>query len=163
MFNKAIDWGWYEGRNPARAAKRDGTDGVVRFPEEERQGWQTQLSDEQLAALDRAIDQYAARDIGRELTNCEHDGGEAIRICEQHLGPIHLLVSDVVMPQIGGRQLAEQLIALRPEMRVLFMSGYTDDAVIRHGVLQAEVQFLQKPFTVDALTRKVRAVLDGVG
>jgi integrase len=80
MFNMAIDSGLYVGKNPARAAKKDGTEGVVRFPEEPRQGWQTQLSDEQFAALDHAIDQYAARDIGRELTSCERDSGEAIRL-----------------------------------------------------------------------------------
>jgi two-component system, cell cycle sensor histidine kinase and response regulator CckA len=91
------------------------------------------------------------------------DGEEAIRVCEQHRGPIHLLVSDVVMPQMGGRQLAERLTALHTKMRVLFASGYTDDAVVRHGVLQAEVAFLQKPFSMDALQRKVRAVLDEVG
>ena len=88
------------------------------------------------------------------------DGEEALRLCEQHVGPIHLLVSDVVMPHLGGRQLAERLMVLHPEMRVLFISGYTDDAVVRHGVLQAEVAFLQKPFPMNALHRKVRAVLD---
>ncbi len=88
------------------------------------------------------------------------DGAEAIRLCELHRGPIHLLVSDVVMPFLGGRLLAEQLTALHPEMKVLFVSGYTDDAVVRHGVLQADVAFLQKPFSIGALQRKVRSVLD---
>jgi two-component system, cell cycle sensor histidine kinase and response regulator CckA len=91
------------------------------------------------------------------------DGEEAIRVGALHLGPIQLLVSDVVMPRMGGRQLAERLTALRPEMRVMFVSGYTDDAVVRNGVRQAEVAFLQKPFSPDALSRKVRTVLDGAG
>jgi two-component system cell cycle sensor histidine kinase/response regulator CckA len=89
------------------------------------------------------------------------NGEEAIRLCKQRSEPIHLLVSDVVMPGIGGRQLAERLTTLHPEMRVLFVSGYTDDAVVRHGVLQAEVAFLQKPYSMAALSHKVRAVLDG--
>ena len=80
MFTKAINWGMYEGRNPARQAKRDGADGVKRFVEEERQGWQTQLSDEQFAALDRAITYYNGRDIGRPILDCERDSGEAIRL-----------------------------------------------------------------------------------
>jgi two-component system cell cycle sensor histidine kinase/response regulator CckA len=88
------------------------------------------------------------------------NGEEAILLCENHSGPIHLLVSDVVMPGIGGRLLAERLTKLHPEMRVLFVSGYTDDAVVRHGVLQAEVAFLQKPYSMAALSHKVRAVLD---
>ena len=91
------------------------------------------------------------------------DGEAALRLCERHSGPIHLLVSDVVMPQMGGRELVERLLAVHPEVRVLFVSGYTDDAVVRHGVLQAEVAFLQKPFSVDALQRTVRAVLDRAG
>ncbi|QEG30215.1 Blue-light-activated protein [Gemmata obscuriglobus] len=89
-----------------------------------------------------------------------HHGGEALRICEQHEGPIHLLATDVVMPNMGGRQAAERLRAMRPEMKVLFLSGYTDDTVVRHGVLEAEVAFLQKPFSPDALAQKVREVLD---
>ncbi|TLY18702.1 MAG: response regulator, partial [Nitrospirae bacterium] len=79
----------------------------------------------------------------------------------QHPEPIHLLVTDVVMPQMSGREIAEQLRSEHPETKVLFMSGYTDDAVVRHGVQTAEMAFLQKPFTSESLARKVREVLDG--
>jgi signal transduction histidine kinase/DNA-binding response OmpR family regulator len=88
------------------------------------------------------------------------DGREALQVCEEHEGPIHLLMTDEVMPQMSGRELADRLMPLRPEMRMLYMSGYTDDGIIRHGVLEPGVAFLQKPFTPDALTSKVREVLD---
>jgi PAS domain S-box-containing protein len=87
------------------------------------------------------------------------DGEEALRVAAAHEGPIHILVSDVVMPRLGGRALAESLVALRPACRVLFLSGYTDDAVLRHGVREAEYAFLQKPFRPLELAEKVRAVL----
>jgi PAS domain S-box-containing protein len=86
-------------------------------------------------------------------------GLEAINISTRHQGPIHLLVTDVVMPNIGGRQLAERLAEQRPDMKVLYLSGYTDDAIIRHGILKAEASFLQKPFTPIALALRVREVL----
>jgi PAS domain S-box-containing protein len=88
-------------------------------------------------------------------------GAEALQICEQHSGPIHLLVTDVVMPGgLSGRELADRLKSLRPEMKVLYMSGYPDKAIVHHGVLDPGIAFLDKPFTPTALTQKVREVLD---
>jgi nitrogen-specific signal transduction histidine kinase/CheY-like chemotaxis protein len=87
-------------------------------------------------------------------------GEEAIRMCRAHHGPIELLVTDVVMPELSGKEVADRLLELRPTIRILFMSGYTDEAIIQHGVLDANVEFIQKPFTWIALTRKVRDVLN---
>ena len=86
-------------------------------------------------------------------------GGEALLICERHPGPIHLMVTDVVMPQMSGRELADRLTPLRPEMKVLYMSGYTEDALVQHGVADLSVAFLQKPFRPIELARQVHAVL----
>jgi PAS domain S-box-containing protein len=88
-------------------------------------------------------------------------GAEAVRVSDQHRGTIHLVVTDVVMPGMGGREVSESLRLRRPGLKVLFASGYTDDAVVRHGIVQATDAFLQKPFTPLGLARKVREVLDG--
>ncbi|HEX4602218.1 MAG TPA: response regulator [Gemmatimonadales bacterium] len=88
------------------------------------------------------------------------DGAMALGLAEKHYGEIQLLLTDVVMPDVSGRELADRLVALRPQLKVLFMSGYTDDAIVRHGVLQEGIAYLQKPFTRDSLARKVRKVLD---
>jgi CheY-like chemotaxis protein len=96
---------------------------------------------------------------GYNILEARH-GVEALEISERHRGPIHLMVTDVVMPQMSGRELAQRLQPVRPDMKVLYMSGYTDDAIVRHGVLGAGIAFLSKPFTPDALALKVREVLD---
>jgi two-component system cell cycle sensor histidine kinase/response regulator CckA len=87
-------------------------------------------------------------------------GQEALQVSEHHEGPIQLMVTDVVMPHMSGRELAEKLASFRPAMGVLYMSGYPDKAIIHHGILEAGTAFLQKPFTLNALEWKVREVLD---
>jgi PAS domain S-box-containing protein len=88
------------------------------------------------------------------------DGDDALLICEQFKDPIHLMLTDVVMPGMSGHELAKRLKSLHPKMKVLYMSGYTDDTIVLHGVLVEGVNYIQKPFTVDALTKKVREVLE---
>ena len=97
---------------------------------------------------------------GYRVLEASH-GGDALLICQKHAEAIHLIVTDVVMPQMGGKELANQLKNLQPDIKVLFTSGYTDNAIVHHGVLDAGINFIQKPFFPDALVRKVREVLDG--
>ena len=85
---------------------------------------------------------------------------EALRFCEQHPEPIDLMLTDVVMPGMSGRELASLTATLRPEMRVLYVSGYMEEVMAQHGVRGPEIAFLGKPFAPEELTRKVREVLD---
>jgi two-component system, cell cycle sensor histidine kinase and response regulator CckA len=91
------------------------------------------------------------------------NGVAALSICAQYEEPIHLLLTDVIMPEMSGRDLADRLAAVRPELKVLYMSGYTDDVIVHHGVLDEGTEFIQKPFTPDVLARKIREVLDRPG
>jgi PAS domain S-box-containing protein len=112
-------------------------------------------------------DEDTVRSLGREVLEGSGyhvleavDGVDALRVAESWDGPIHMLVTDVVMPRMGGGELAGKLVALRPGVRVLYVSGYTNDSVVRHGVRDRSSAFLQKPFSLDAFARKVREVLD---
>ena len=111
-------------------------------------------------------DEAAVRDLARQILELggytvleAGHGDEALLLSEQQ-GPIHLLMTDVIMPGMSGPELAERLVKQHPEMKVLYVSGYTDEAIVHHGVLGAGLSFLQKPFTPDSLIRKVRQVLD---
>lgn len=99
------------------------------------------------------------RDCGYRVLEARK-GEEALMLAELHDGPIHLLLTDVVMPEMSGRQLAENLTPMRPDMKILYMSGYTDDTILRYGIQAGEVDFLQKPFAPKALVAKVRQVLN---
>jgi signal transduction histidine kinase/DNA-binding response OmpR family regulator len=111
--------------------------------------------DDSVRALSRGVLEMSG------YTVLEANGAAAaLRICEQHTGSIQIVVTDVVMPETGGRILVERLGAMRPALKALYVSGYTDDTVIRHGVLEEGTAFLQKPFTPAGLANKVREVLD---
>ncbi|MFZ5453375.1 MAG: PAS domain S-box protein [Thermodesulfobacteriota bacterium] len=88
------------------------------------------------------------------------NGGEALLTCERRKSPIHLLLTDVILPQMGGRELAERLTSLRPDLKVLYMSGYTENAIVHHGILNDDIGFLQKPFKVNVMVEKIREILD---
>ena len=91
------------------------------------------------------------------------NGIEALAAAREHQGCIRLMLTDVIMPGMNGRELAEQMAAVRPEMKVVFMSGYTDRIMSPDGVLDSSVNYLQKPFSAEQLNAKIREVLDSEG
>jgi PAS domain S-box-containing protein len=107
----------------------------------------------------RSLAGQALRASGYTVLEARH-GIEALSLWEHSQAPIHLLVTDVIMPHMSGHKLAQRLLQLRPELKVLYISGYTDDAIVHHGVLEPGLFFLQKPFTPNSLALKVREVLD---
>jgi CheY-like chemotaxis protein len=131
----------------------------LRAPEGElRRGTETVLVVEDEPLLRRLVLRMLALSGYKTLEAA--NGGEALIACEKHAGRIDVVITDVVMPGMGGPELAERLRKVRPEVRVLFTSGYTDNAIVHHGVLDPGTPFLQKPFTVTSLVAKVREVLD---
>jgi PAS domain S-box-containing protein len=127
-------------------------------PDECLEGWETILlvEDDEMV---RSIISESLRLNGYTVL-VARQGDEASRICAEYDGPIHLMVTDVVMPGMNGRELAERLAPERPEMKCLFMSGYTDKSIVHNGVLEPGTAFLQKPFRLEALLQKAREVLD---
>ena len=114
-----------------------------------------------------AEDEAAVRALVRHVLQRNRYGvleassaAEALELLERRGGPIHLLLTDVVMPGMSGRELADRVRLRFPSLRVLYMSGYTDEAIVHHGVLDSEIAFLEKPFTPEAVLRKIREVLD---
>jgi CheY-like chemotaxis protein len=107
----------------------------------------------------RAITRHTLQACGYRVLEAGN-GAEAILRAEGYAGTIHLLLTDVVMPGMGGRLVSKQLQKRKSDIKTLFTSGYTDDAVVRHGVLATKMHFLQKPYSPEALAKKVREVLD---
>jgi len=125
---------------------------------EAQRGCETILLAENSESLREMAREYMAS-LG--YTVIEADSGEqALQRSKEYEGTIHLLLTDVVMPKMSGRELADRIIGNRPGIKILFTSGYTDDAIVRHGVLEPGIAFIQKPYRPKALARRVREVLD---
>ena len=130
----------------------------ARIPKEHAGGAETILLVEDESPL-RVLVRGLLEGIGYTVLEA-HDGEKALLSSKEYNGRIHLLLTDVVMPRMSGPDLAQQLAAFRQDMKVLYMSGYADDAIVQHGVLASNAAYLQKPFTPETLARKVREVLD---
>jgi CheY-like chemotaxis protein len=138
-------------------SERPGTEEAGEPLPETLRGSETVLLVEDEQAVRRAVRDVLQRNGYRVLV--ASNAGEAILISEQHTGFIHLMLTDVVMPRMSGQDLVERLEPWHPEMKVLYVSGYTDNAIAEHGVLAPGVALLQKPFSVESLLQKVRQVL----
>jgi CheY-like chemotaxis protein len=123
-----------------------------------RRGSETVLVAEDETGV-RALTREYLESSGYQVLEAQN-GAEALEIAAQHPGEIHLLLTDVVMQGISGCKLAENMVKLRPNVKVLYMSGYTDQAIVRHGILAEDTVLLQKPFTLNSLSRKLREILD---
>jgi CheY-like chemotaxis protein len=110
----------------------------------------------------RALVSTILRELGYTVLEAA-TGADALRVCTASPAPIHLLITDVVMPEVGGQEVAAQLLAVCPNLKVLYMSGYAEAAIAAYGVLQPGAEFLQKPFTPPELARKVRLALAAPG
>jgi two-component system, cell cycle sensor histidine kinase and response regulator CckA len=140
---------------------------------EKRQGSHPELKNTTIPVGDETIliaeDEPLVRNMTRHILELSgykvleaSSGPAAIEVCKAYSGPVHLLLTDVVMPHMSGPRLSEEITNIRPEIKTLFMSGYTDNAIVHQGVLKEGMPFLQKPFTPDALSQKVRRILDSV-
>jgi CheY-like chemotaxis protein len=99
------------------------------------------------------------RNLGYRVLTASN-GEEALRISQEHDGEIRLLLTDVILPGMNGRQIANMLVERNPSLKVLYCSGYTEDTIVHHGVLEPHIHFISKPFSIPALSQKIRSILD---
>jgi CheY-like chemotaxis protein len=130
---------------------------TFRTPSQDCHGTETILLVEDESTVRRLIRLLLEKNGYRVLDAC--DGEEAIRLARQYSEQIHLLITDVVMPNMGGSIVAERILEIHPAAAVLYISGYLDDAVLQHGIMTDHVNFLQKPFNLDSLANKVHSIL----
>jgi len=129
----------------------------VKLPVTQLQGSETVLVVEDQDEVRKLVLAILAKYQYRTLE--ASSGGEALSMVENHSGPIHLMLTDLIMPGMTGKQSADQLRLVRPELKVLYMSGYTDDVISRRGLLDAGIDYIAKPFTPEGLAQKIRIVL----
>jgi DNA-binding NtrC family response regulator len=131
---------------------------ITKPVESSPRGCETLLLVEDEASVRQAARQFLTRSGYNVLEAI--DGEDAVRASREYGGPIQLIITDVVMPRLGGPQLAERLADERPDMKVLFVSGYAENTILQHGKIDVRTRFLQKPFSLKTLARKVREVLE---